>query len=108
VNPTLEELRCDDCAFRSGTDASTCERTVLLAQLCVESLEKFNCHRREGLCAGWAQGVNALGSDWYKAQPEWKQTLRRELIELIHRSASEKIDLNVEMGKIFDRIEGLR
>jgi hypothetical protein len=105
VDGTLAELRCDDCAFRPGTDASRCERTVLLANLCAEAGEVFNCHRREGLCAGWAQKINELGPDWLRSQPPWKQTLRKELIELIHLSGTQPIDLNAEMDRILNVIE---
>lgn len=103
--PKLEELRCDDCAFRAGTDASTCARTVLLANLCAESGEIFNCHRREGICAGWAAKINELGADWLKAQPAWKQTMRRGMIDLIHKSGTEAVDLNAEFDKLMDKAE---
>lgn len=103
--PTLEELRCDDCAFRPGTEASKSERTVMLAQLCAEAGELFTCHRREGICAGYAAELNRLGAEWFAAQPEWKMALRRELIDLIHRAGDGELDLAAEMDKIMDRID---
>jgi hypothetical protein len=55
---TLRELRCDDCAFTAGTQANGSAVTRLKARLCVENALPFYCHKREGMCAGWAEGVN--------------------------------------------------
>jgi hypothetical protein len=48
--------RCATCAYRPGTEASKCERTLVKAKLCLISGELFLCHEdpaRIAICRGW-------------------------------------------------------
>lgn len=83
---TLDDLRCDDCAFREGTEANKSEWTKLKAQICAEIPCEFECHRRPGPCAGWAALCNKLNAEGYYAQqPPWRQHLKVAILEGMHR-----------------------
>lgn len=48
------DKRCYDCAFRPGTLANGSPFTTMDVLKClVEEESDFNCHIREGLCAGF-------------------------------------------------------
>lgn len=94
---TLADLRCEDCAFRAGSNANKSLSTQLKAQLCAEIPEEFYCHLREKtLCAGWALLANRLNHEGYHAaQPEWKRHLKRVLLDALNRA---------EQGEDFDLV----
>lgn len=52
--------RCDDCAFRAGTNPNGCSETLMDAIKCVMELNPFYCHKgldEQGspkhICRGW-------------------------------------------------------
>jgi hypothetical protein len=98
--PSLDDLRCDDCAFREGTEANKYEMTRLKAQLCAEIPEEFQCHRRDGLCAGWVALTNKLNAEGFHAhQQPWQRKLKETLLECIRR---------IEHGENIDIIDEVR
>ncbi len=48
-------IRCDECAFRSGTIPNSCESTLMDAVKCAIEGVPFYCHKSLGdvPCAGW-------------------------------------------------------
>ena len=106
MKPELEDLRCDDCAFREGTQANSQQSTVMKAQLCAEIPEEFHCHRREGLCAGWAALANKLNREGYHAnQPDWQRKLKQELVEIINNAERGNIgDISHEIMLAIDKV----
>lgn len=98
---TLADLRCDDCAFRPGTEANQSEWTKIKARLCAEIPAEFLCHRRPGLYAGWAALANELNAQGFHAgQTEWQRRLKESVLEIMHRiEDGEQIDLIDEIRK---------
>ena len=45
--------RCKTCAYRLGTSPNGCVTTLMTALKCTMEGEPFNCHERDGECAGW-------------------------------------------------------
>lgn len=82
--PTLKELRCDDCAFTPGTQANSCSSTRLKTKLCVDAAVPFYCHKRDGLCAGWAESVNTMDANghYVRLQP-WQKDVLENCLEVI-------------------------
>lgn len=85
--------RCHDCAFTIGTEASKGPHTAVVARLCAMTGERFDCHVREGACAGWAQEVAerkatgallAPGSEAYKVA-QLGSELMQSMVELVAR-----------------------
>ena len=80
----LRSLRCDDCAFSAGTEANSCSVTRLKAKLCVDAPVPFYCHRREGLCAGWAVAVTTKeASGFYEHLAPWKPAVMNKCLDVI-------------------------
>lgn len=52
-------MKCGDCAFIPGTDASNSPNTLVKAHLCALTGETFDCHLIGGPCAGWVEAVKA-------------------------------------------------
>lgn len=52
-------MKCGDCAFIPGTEASNSPNTLVKAHLCALTGEPFDCHLVPGPCAGWAEAVKA-------------------------------------------------
>ena len=50
-------MKCGDCAFIPGTDASNSPNTLVKAHLCALTGETFDCHLTPGPCAGWVEVV---------------------------------------------------
>ena len=67
--------RCNDCAFRAGTDPNGCEETLMDALKCVVESVPFYCHlgMAEGdpkrLCAGFSILVRAELPDLAGSSP---------------------------------------
>lgn len=56
--PDPKETRCETCAFRAGTPANLSGTTTLHAMASVLGVDaQFDCHKRDGACAGYAQAV---------------------------------------------------
>jgi hypothetical protein len=58
------DRRCEDCAFRKGTDPNGCVSTVMDALKCVMERTPFLCHHEDAAgnlppCAGWVAMVHA-------------------------------------------------
>lgn len=73
--------RCATCAFRPGTEASETPGTMLTAQLCVLSGERFECHETDRAgepCIGWQRAVEARG-----AIPEWRRKAGAAMLALL-------------------------
>lgn len=107
--------KCGTCAFRAGTEASESPFTLLKARLSAENGEPFYCHepmetlmkaepglplseaidylRGEGemrLCGGAARLMDRLAAQGhFERDEEWRQLVRRALLELIHRAETE-------------------
>lgn len=90
----LSHLRCDDCAFTAGTNASKCEITRIQSRLCAESGEPFYCHvRTESLCAGYVEAAIKLQEKgFHESEPEWRQQVRKALLDVIAMTADGLID----------------
>lgn len=52
-------IKCGDCAFIPGTNASNSPDTLVIAHLCALTGEPFDCHLVPGPCAGWVEAVKA-------------------------------------------------
>lgn len=52
-------MKCGDCAFIPGTEASNSPNTLVKAHLCALTGEPFDCHLVHGPCAGWVEAVKA-------------------------------------------------
>lgn len=52
-------MKCGDCAFIPGTEASNSPNTLVIAHLCTLTGEPFECHLVPGPCAGWVEAVRA-------------------------------------------------
>jgi TorA maturation chaperone TorD len=52
-------VKCGDCAFIPGTEASNSPTTLVVAHLCALTGELFYCHLTGGPCAGWVEAVKA-------------------------------------------------
>ncbi len=52
-------IKCGDCAFIPGTNASNSPNTLVVAHLCALTGEPFDCHLVPGPCAGWIEAVKA-------------------------------------------------
>lgn len=52
-------VKCGDCAFVPGTEASNSPNTLVVAHLCALTGEPFDCHLTGGPCVGWAETVRA-------------------------------------------------
>jgi len=52
-------MKCGDCAFLPGTNASNSPETLVVAHLCALTGEPFDCHLVPGPCAGWVEAVRA-------------------------------------------------
>ncbi len=52
-------MKCGDCAFIPGTQASNSPNTLVIAHLCALTGEPFDCHLVPGPCAGWVEAVKA-------------------------------------------------
>lgn len=63
-------MKCGDCAFILGTEASNSPNTLVVAHLCALTGEPFYCHLVEGqLCAGWVDAVKARKISPLKPSP---------------------------------------
>ena len=63
-------MRCNDCAFTHGTEASNSPHTVVVANMCAITGEVFECHVNVGLpCAGWSDARANRIISAYKAAP---------------------------------------
>jgi hypothetical protein len=67
---------CDECAFRSGTEANRTEHTVTLARLCVEGFRPFYCHVHPGLCRGYVAALNLRGVPEDEDDRRWCEVAR--------------------------------
>lgn len=52
-------IKCGDCAFIPGTQASNSPNTLVIAHLCALTGEPFNCHLLDKPCAGWVEALAA-------------------------------------------------
>lgn len=83
----LKSLRCDDCAFTPGTEANKSGNTQIKVYLCAQNAVPFYCHKREGLCAGWAEAVNVLdANDHFVRLAPWKREVMDGCLEVIDRA----------------------
>jgi hypothetical protein len=100
----LSHLRCHDCAFTAGTDASKSDITRMQARLCAESNEPFYCHVNEpSLCAGYIEAAIKLREKGFHAnEPEWRQEVRKALLETIGYAAEGLIH-DDEFPQVFRR-----
>lgn len=90
---------CATCAFRPGTEANATEHTVALAKMCVEGLERFDCHEYNRMCRGWLAAVNL------RAQDDVKSPEAREYIEA-HRAMAGMLANAIGLAKEAEDLAG--
>ena len=62
---------CDDCAFRTGSDASQHAHTIESSRLCVEGFRPFHCHLHPGLCRVYVAAANIRGLPYDEEDRRW-------------------------------------
>ena len=67
-------IKCGDCAFIPGTQASNSPNTLVKAHLCALTGEPFDCHLVMGPCVGWVEAVKAR-----KISPLKPTAMQREI-----------------------------
>ena len=82
-------VKCGDCAFIPGTEASNSPNTLVKAHLCALTGEPFDCHLTGGPCAGWVEAVKARKRSPLKPTETQKEIARRsgELMNHVERLA---------------------
>ncbi len=81
-------MKCGDCAFIPGTEASNSPNTLVIAHLCALTGEPFECHLVPGPCAGWVEAVKTRKASPLKPNPvqlhiaEASKGLMHEMVRL--------------------------
>lgn len=86
IPETVMRDRCEGCAFRPGTEASTSPWTQAAAHLCVLSGEPFLCHDGgDGhLCKGFVDAFTVkMNSGYYARLEPWKKELFARLSDAL-------------------------
>lgn len=93
---------CATCALRPGTEAASYLPTQTHVKLCILSGEQFDCHEREGACAGWRRAVQQA-----KPQPEWKRELAGRLLEIWLECSQGIVDANRMQELVIEASQGI-
>lgn len=93
-HPTPEQGGpCATCAFRPGTEAHRTVHTQMLARLCVEAIEPFQCHEKPQACRGWIAAVNLMSQ-----MPDFDSDERKKHRE-VSAMAAETVGLCISDAK---------